>query len=290
MTRIWLVVNPSSGSYDAALPDRLRVVAEQGGAEIVDVCSFPGASIPTPAELDSGRIDILAVHTGDGTINAAMHTVAGWGGALLALPGGTMNLLSRHQHDARDAETILLDALQPGAVRRRITMVEGVEADVHIGGLVGVFAGPTTAWGDVRETLRRYDIAGLVSTVPRAIGETFNGAQVRLAGHAERYPAIYLEPRRGKLRVMGFTADDAAQLFEHGFAWLGGDFRDGPHDPLGDAETVTIVSDGGDIGLLVDGERGHTHSPLTLRAGRSRVDFIITRASETGRKTGGEAA
>lgn len=275
MTRIWLVVNPASGSYDASVPARLSEAARQGGAEMAGVTEFPEEPLPTPAQLDAEGVSILAVHTGDGTINAAMHAVAGWSGALLPLPGGTMNLLSRHIHIHDDPATILLDALSPQAERRRVTMVEGVGADCDVDGLVGVFAGPTTAWGDVRETLRRYDIAGLVAAVPKAIDATFNAAQVRVEGSTEDYPAIYIEPRDGKLRLMGFTADDAAQLFEHGFAWLGGDFRDGPHDPLGEVEEVTILGES-EIGLLVDGERGHSHSPLTLRAGESPVEFITT--------------
>lgn len=278
MTRIWLVVNPASGSYDATVPARLAEAARQGGGELVGTTNFPDEPLPTPDQLDADRVDILAVHTGDGTINAAMHAVAGWSGALLPLPGGTMNLLARHIHADSDPATILLDALSPHAVRRPVTMVAGVDADCDIDGLVGVFAGPTTAWGDVRETLRRYDFVGLVEAVPRAIEETFNGAMVRLEGSDEEYPAIYIEPRGGTLRLLGFTADDAAQLFEHGFAWLGGDFRDGPHDPLGEMPAVTILSAGSDdIGLLVDGERGHSHAPLRLRAVPSPVDFIVTR-------------
>lgn len=276
MTRIWLVVNPASGSYDASVPARLAEAAQQGGAELVGTTHFPEMPLPDVAALSADAIDILAVHTGDGTINAAMHAATGWNGRFLALPGGTMNLLARTLHEASDPAAILLDALEPGTIARPVTMVAGVDADCTIDGLVGVFAGPTTAWGDVRETLRRYDFAGLVEAVPRAIEQTFSGAPVRLAGSDEEFPAIYIEPRNGHLRLMGFTADDAAALFEHGFAWLNGDFRDGPHEPLGEVEEVEIVSTE-EIGLLVDGERGHSHAPLRLRAVRSPLRFIVTR-------------
>lgn len=281
MARIRLIVNPASGSHDADMPARLAEVAARAGAEIAGVTALPDDQLPSPASLDAERVDILAVHAGDGTINAAMQAVAGWGGAILALPGGTMNLLARHIHASRDPLEIFTAALAPGVESRPVTMVEGVDADCSISGLVGVFAGPTTAWGDVRETLRRYDFAGLVEAVPRAIGQTFDGTPVRLAGHGEDYPAIYIEPVDGALRLLGFLADDAAALFEHGFAWLGGDFRDGPHEELGTAREVTIESSiaiGGEIGLLVDGERGHSHSPLRLRAVPSPVDFLMTRS------------
>lgn len=276
MARIRLIVNPASGSHDADMPARLAEVAARAGAGFAGVTALPDDPMPSPASLDAERVDILAVHAGDGTINAAMQAVAGWGGAILALPGGTMNLLARHIHAGNDPLDIFTAALAPDAEARPVTMVEGVDADCAISGLVGVFAGPTTAWGDVRETLRRYDFAGLVEAVPRAIGQTFDGAPVRLAGHGEDYPAIYIEPVGGTLRLLGFLADDAAALFEHGFAWLGGDFRDGPHEELGTAREVTIESDA-DIGLLVDGERGHSHAPLRLRAVPSPVAFLMTR-------------
>lgn len=276
MARIRLIVNPASGSHDADMPARLAEVAARAGAGFAGVTALPDDPMPSPASLDAERVDILAVHAGDGTINAAMQAVAGWGGAILALPGGTMNLLARHIHASRDTVDIFTAALAPDVEARPVTMVEGVDADCAISGLVGVFAGPTTAWGDVRETLRRYDFAGLVEAVPRAIGQTFDGTPVRLAGHGEDYPAIYIEPVGGTLRLLGFLADDAAALFEHGFAWLGGDFRDGPHEELGTAREVTIES-AGEIGLLVDGERGHTHAPLRLRAVPSPVSFLMTR-------------
>ncbi len=275
-TRIWLIVNPASGSHDPAIVPRLTEAASQFGGEISRTIAFPDEELPTPEVLDAAGVGILALHTGDGTINAATAAAAGWGGRILVLPGGTMNLLSRHLHAASDTVGILCDALSPDAVARTVTMVEGIDSDVAIAGLVGVFAGPTTAWGDVRETLRRFDLAGLVEAVPRAIGETFNGTPVRLAGSEDAFPAIYIEPVGGRLRLLGFTADDAAALFEHGFAWLNGDFRNGPHDALGDAAEAVIACDG-EIGLLVDGERGHTHAPLRLRAAQSPVRFIVTR-------------
>lgn len=273
--RLWLIVNPASGSHDPLVADRLRVAAQQCGADIVRTIAFPDEPLPDATMLDAAGVTMLAVHSGDGTINAAANAAKGWQGALLVLPGGTMNLLSRHLHRATDPVEILVDALSAEAVIRPVTMVEGVDSDVAIAGLVGLFAGPTTAWGDVRETLRRYDFAGLVEAVPRAIGETFNGTPVRLAGSEDSYPAIYVEPVGGRLRLLGFTADDAAALFEHGFAWLNGDFRDGPHDALGEAGEVTIES-GGTIGLLVDGERGQGSCPLKLRAAQSPVRFVVT--------------
>jgi diacylglycerol kinase family enzyme len=287
MTRIWLVVNPASGSFDPAVPDRLKEVARQSGASIDRVIAFPEQEMPTIAELDAAQVAILAIHTGDGTINAAARALAGWQGAILPLPGGTMNLLSRHIHASDDADVILAAALAPGAAARPVTIVTGEDDDSDIFSLVGIFAGPTTAWGDVRETMRRGNIAALVEAVPQAIEQTFGGEQVRLADSETRYPSIYIEPVDGQLRVLGFTAAGAGDLFRHGFAWLGGDFRNGPHEPLGEVARATILSDnGGRMGLLVDGERGSDASPLRLRAAPSPVRFLVTLGDDASRGDG----
>lgn len=274
--RLWLIVNSASGSYDATLPDRVRAMAAANDWVFDRVVAVPEDDLPDQAGLDASEVAMLAIHTGDGTINSAVGLLDTWVGDVLVLPGGTMNLLARALHGEADADLILAAALAEPRRHRAVTVIEGVGSDVDIHALVGLFAGPTTAWGDVRETLRRFDIGGLVEAVPRAISATFEGDQVRLAGKAVSYPAIYIEPVAGQLRVMGFRADGATELFEHGFAWLGGDFRDGPHDALGMLAEVVIEGGTTEIGLLVDGERGHTHSPLRVRAALSPLRFVTT--------------
>lgn len=278
MNTIWLVVNPASGSFDAMIPGRLDAAAKAAGARIARTIAFPEHDLPSRSELEVAGVDTLVIHTGDGTINAAACRLAGWNGALLVLPGGTMNLLARRLHDDADAYAIFDQAMAGRCERRHITVIEGVDTQVEVNAFVGIFAGPTTAWGEVRETLRRLDIAALARAVPKAINDTFTGTQVRIEGQAAHYPAIYIEPIDGGLRVMGFNAAGAGELFSHGFAWLGGDFRDGPHDPLGRWTAIGIDSDAGEIGLLVDGERGSTAAPFHLRAAQSGVMFLATSA------------
>lgn len=277
-------MNPASGSHDATLPARLEAVAAAHGATISRTIHFPDEPLPTAQALDDAGVKTVVIHTGDGTINAAAATLAGWGGAMLVLPGGTLNLLARRLHGQADPVSILTAALRGEASRAAIPMISGIESATEIAALVGVFAGPTTAWGDVRETLRRRDLSALAEAVPRALSQTFEGDQVRLdaesAGKLASYPAIYAEPFAGadgpRLRLMGFLADGAGELFRHGFAWLGGDFRNGPNVPLGERREAIILCDGDTMGLLVDGERGHEGGRLVLRAVDSPLAFVAT--------------
>ncbi len=277
--KLWLVVNSASGSFDAALPDRLTAMLQDRDMVLDKVINAAESALPDAAMLEKAAVALLAVHTGDGTINAQVRALGDWRGEVLVLPGGTMNLLARSLHGEQDSDTALAAALHSTARRHQpVTIITADHCDADIYGLVGLFAGPTTAWGDVRETLRHLDIAGLVEAVPRAIDATFSGEQVRLAGSTTAYPAIYAEPIDGKLKLYGFRADGAAELFNHGFAWMGGDFRTGPHDALGYAPSVTIECAGDQIGLLVDGERGHCTGPLHLRASISPLRFVATAA------------
>ncbi len=303
MNCIWMIVNPHSGSFnDTAVARLSALAAADGGPGIARILSLGDDALPTGAQLAAAAVDLLILFTGDGTASGAVDALGcaangaadgpAWRGAVLVLPGGTLNLLSKHLHGDRAADAILADVLAGGGGDHRMTMVENAAggpgdaaADVVVSGLVGVIAGPTTAWGDVRETLRQRDIAGLTQAVPLAVSETLGGDPVRLAGSADSYPAIYVEPVGGRLRLLGFTAGGAGELLSHGFAWLGGDFRNGPHVPLGLADTVEIVSDAATIGLLVDGERGHARAPLRLRATLSPLRFVRTITADAGRET-----
>ena len=69
-----------------------------------------------------------------------------------------MNILARHLHgDDRDSPAIVAHALAASAIRAPITAL--TNDDGTIWGIVGLFAGPTTAWGDVREGAETLELA-----------------------------------------------------------------------------------------------------------------------------------
>lgn len=273
MKKLWLISNSNSGSYDADMCARIgETVVAHGG--VFDRCiTLPDDDLPTIAEVEAAGVEIVAIFTGDGTINASTRKLEGWGGQVLILPGGTMNLLSKQLHGDVEATDIVARALSPQAVDTDLPVVVGCGQRA----LVGIIAGPTAAWVDVREDMRALDLLSLAATVPGAIAQTFNGDMVRLAGETEEYQAIYIQPQGDTLEAIGIRAKNPSELVQHGIAWLSGDFRKGPADVLETGTSVTVECDSA-IGLLIDGEKRDGTHPCTFTLEKSSLRFIKTLA------------
>ncbi|MFN3475771.1 MAG: diacylglycerol/lipid kinase family protein [Blastomonas sp.] len=276
MTSTWLIVNEASGSYDAdAIADIVTHFAE-ADAPVDCIVRCPDEALPTPARLQAEGVDILTIYAGDGTTNGALKAAAGWDGAVLILPGGTMNLLAHALHGDLDCEQIIAKACR----ERRTRKLNTVEIGDHIA-YVGVIAGPTTTWAKVREDARHAEVADLVFTaIPAAITESLGGPQVTVQGIEGTYPAVFASPRDHAIALCGFTASSIGEVIAHASAWLNRDFRDGPRVDLGETEHATLLSEADSIGLLIDGEAAECASGDTLRLGHAPHNFIDTRTPE----------
>ena len=84
-------------------------------------------------------------------------------------------------------------------------------------------------------------------------------------GRADGYAGVRLIPRTGGMEIEGYAAEGLGDYLQHGIAILKRDFREGPHDELGAARSVTCRSLAGHpIALMVDGERSEGASELTF--------------------------
>ena len=268
-----MAVNINSGSYDEQLCKRVSGALSAEGHEMARLIQCPECDLPDAAELTAAGVDALAVFGGDGTVNGAMRKAEGWNGHILVLPGGTMNLLARALHGDVDSETIARRYAEGLTRIERIPVAIG-EGEIA---LVGVIAGPTTAWGEVREDMRHLNLTEMPGSIADAWTKTFGGAQVRLDGEGDPYPALFIQPAPEALEITGFTAEGAGELFAHGLSWLKGDFREGPHDELGQRKSLEIAADDGKpVGLLIDGEESVGSSLCKFRHGLSPVDFVYT--------------
>lgn len=268
---IAFLANAASGSYDPALLDALEDQCRAAGHGVAPAIMLPDADLPTPAALDAHGVTMLAIMTGDGTINGATAALAGWAGAILVLPGGTLNLLAKSLHGDRPADAILADALGGGAAVRPIPTIACRAGRA----LVSMIAGPTTAWAEVREQMRQRDLGALTEAVPAALRQTMDGDAVRLSGDTRDFQAISMTPAPDGIHADGVRADGAGLLVRHALAWLGGDFRDGPTEALGAYPTLTVTSNSA-MGLLMDGEQADGAASVTFTLEPSPVAFVVT--------------
>jgi diacylglycerol kinase family enzyme len=190
---------------------------------------------------------------------------------MLPLPGGTLNLFHKTLHGDRGPEDILHDALAGKARRVHPPTILCDAGRAYI----GVIAGPTTAWAEVREQFRSLSLSGLAETIPDAIDATLHGDGVRIRGSDKSFQAINLTPKPDRILAEGLITDSAGSILSHGIAWLGGDFREGPSVDLSERRAVVIESKGS-IGLLLDGEPAELPSGATYRLESSPLTFLAT--------------
>ena len=278
---VWLVANPSSGSFDEAAYERLLAALAGVGMEPDRIFRFPADDLPSSADLDRNGIGIVAVFAGDGTINTLILRLAGWGGQVLVLPGGTMNLLARRLHGSADACEIVERVGAGKGHAMRLPVARCRQGDA----LAGFMAGPATVWSDVREAMRQSNLFAFANGVADAIGESLGGETVLLAepagGRAEGYPLLMATPTREGLVVDGFFAESAGDIAAHAVALAQRDFRAGPSERLGIFARIELVSrDGSAPQLLLDGEPATGDLRQVVEHRPCGVDLVATDPQE----------
>lgn len=273
MKRTLLITNTSSGSANGVDEQTVASSLEQAGFDVVEKRILPEQDLPSQRDLESSLIEAVAILSGDGTISNLYKKLAKWSGAILVLPGGTMNLLSRRLHGDISLAA-LLDALQTGTVVPKPISLIAV-SDQHI--LTGLTVGPSTRWAEVREGMRHADLQSLAETIPAAWSETLSDEGVWVGEDTEhQFASLFVEPVDGDhLSVIAFLASNIGDMVGHGLAWLRKDFRDGPHIDLGIMCDVTISAEGITASALIDGEATELPVPIHCRAVMSEVHFLV---------------
>ena len=274
---IWLVNNAASGSNNEAALAALEHACGENGFRVAYRTVFPAQDLPTPAMLDAGGIDRVAVFAGDGTINSLLTGLAGWGGAVLVLPGGTMNLLYHRLHGDRTMEEAIAAAARGEGTMRR----PGVIRCPFGTAFAGMLAGPGTSWGKVREAMREADVVELASGAVEAIEETLAGDMIACRepalGRAEGYPLVSLTPHDSGMEVEAYHAESAGEYLVQAWALLRRNFREGPHDVLGHAPRLRLASTQGQpFGLLADGELVEAAAEVEFTLAACEVDLLAT--------------
>lgn len=279
---IWLASNAASGSNSDAGLAALKQAFADAGCTIDRWIGFHEEGAPSLEELRREGVDILVIFTGDGTVNAIVTGLYGWEGAVLVLPGGTMNILAHRLHGDAQAPEIVARVAAGHARHLRPTLVRTRHGD----GLSGILAGPGTAWAPVREAMREIDVLGAISSAAEAIGESTAGANIHCrqpaCGREEGYSAIQITPTPDGLALQGYYAETLGDYAKQGIALLRRNFREGPNDRLGSyAEVRLACPEGEAMGLLIDGEsHDAAASEETFTLARCEVDLLATADGE----------
>ncbi len=273
MSDQWLVYNPRSKSCDETVVIQIETLFAEAGRPIGRKLSVGEDDLPDRESATGADVALVVVLSGDGTISALADALAGWPGTLLALPGGTMNLLARALHGESTAEEIVAAYLAGEGADAPVPVIRVADQTAY----AGIIVGPSSAWADVREDMRNLDIKSIGANALQALEATFREPGVGIEGEEAVFPAIYLEPRNDGLTAFGVQADSAGDLLAHGLAWLRGDFREGPSQDLDVGESVTLASQASTFDILVDGERAEAPNPATFTAAQSKVRFFSMR-------------
>ena len=274
---LWLVTNDMSGSNDERALELIRESCEGHGLRVAHRSSFPVEDPPTPEMLDAGGIDLVAIFAGDGTINATIDQLAGWGGEVLILPGGTMNLLHRRLFGDLDMEATIQAVCAGDTHAVRPNVIRSDDATAY----AGLLAGPGTTWNGVREAMRETAVIELAEEAVHAIESTLGDAGVACVepelGRREGYPLILLNPVAEGIEAVAYHAESAGEYLEQTFALMRRDFRQGPHDVLGVSDRIVLGStDRSEFGILFDGEPKQSAARAEFTVAPCAVDLLAT--------------
>lgn len=259
MQKIIALLNLHSGS-----------VPRDGEAALTQALSDLGASAEIIA-FESGELqgalqraieqapDCLIVWGGDGSINCALSACGPEGPAVLALPGGTMNLLHQRLHNGRtDWKDILASALtDPEIAPWAAGEIDGQRF------YVAVMVGRLTSLSESRELVRKGALFEAITAAAK--NEVFN-METRLHLHSHRGSGTVSTPatagavvlageKRPRFDVAAIDPSSQLDLVSVGFQSLISGWRDASDVAVEVAGTVTLEDIHGEpIPATIDGE------------------------------------
>lgn len=259
MKKIVAFVNLHSGSVphdgDVALASAL---AELGYT--ADIIAFQEGDVKAEIQkaIDQSP-DYLIAWGGDGSINCALTAAGPDGPPVLALPGGTMNLLHQRLHNGRtEWKDILTSALtDPEVFPWAAGEIEGQKF------YVAVMAGRLTTLSESRELVRKGAILEAITTAAK--NEVFDMEtrlqfRSRIGARTATIDAtagaiVLAGEKRPRFDVAGIDPSSQLDLVTVGFQSLFSGWRDAEDVTVETANAVVIEDIHGDvIPATIDGE------------------------------------
>jgi diacylglycerol kinase family enzyme len=156
--KVGVIINTSSGSCD--LESEQKMLSVLTGADVVEPKMWCGEAKEMErffAEAAGQKLELLIVLGGDGTIRTAAEACAEKGSYLIALPGGTMNMLPRALYGNVWWEEALRKTLTAPSTK---LLSGGRVANKRF--FIAAIVGAPALWTQPRESLREGNIADAV--------------------------------------------------------------------------------------------------------------------------------
>ncbi len=272
MKRVWLILNRTSRTVADGWEEMLTTAFAARGTKVVGTTDFPDDALPDARALDAANVDVVAVAAGDGTINATAAALDSWGGALLVLPGGTMNLLAKALHGDAVPTAIIAAVADPVATRTLPT----VDAGEHRA-IVGAIVGPGASWVHSREAVRHNHWGRLRRALRLAMLRSL-GHSVRTVAGVKRsrgYRAIFIHPDDDLLSLVKVSTAGWTDGVRLGFQYLTGSWENARGIDRERVERVVLAEIRPTFALF-DGEPIRLPPGATLAHGRTRLRFVTT--------------
>ena len=267
--RVAAVINTSSGGLDATAEARLHAVFEAAGLPRASVTAVTAEGIAAALDAAIGACDVLVALGGDGTLMSAAERCVAAGRPLIALPGGTMNMLARALYGPIGWERALADTLADPETRA----VSGGRAQGRPFYCAAVLGAPTL-WADAREALRHWDLAAAftrsVTAIRRHGGHRLtyrmDGAP---AGSAEAVAVICplvsrsLTPDEQRLEAVALDPATARDAFRLALSAMFDAWREDQSVARAKVRSITVTAHGR-IPVILDGERVRLGRSVTI--------------------------
>jgi diacylglycerol kinase family enzyme len=271
--KVGAIINTSSGGCDLGSDREILKILK--GAGIVEPKTWCGEADQVERSFtDAARhnLDVLIVLGGDGTIRTAAQACAQERPYLIALPGGTMNMLPRALYGDVSWEDALKNTLMAPSLK---PLSGGRIADKQF--FIAAILGAPSLWVEPRESLREGDIADAIEKGRVAFQKMFERKvqyliSGKIKGEAEAValicPLVSEEMRDSEqaLEVAVVDVENAVEVIGLVTAAAFGKWRHDRNILLTKTKRVGVQSSN-DIPAILDGEK--------VNLGRSaEIDFI----------------
>lgn len=267
--RIVAVVNLGSGGSDGNSPGRMGEVFNHAGLPGVEIVSVAAGELETVLDDVVPRADALVVLGGDGTIGCAAAKCGAGGKPVIALPGGTMNMLPHALYGDFSWEQALANTLADPTLH---PVSSGV-AEGRMFYCAAIFGSPTL-WADAREALRHLDMVRATQLAvtafrrrhARPLNYRFDHAEIASAeAIALICPLVSRRMSEDEIGLEAAVVDPhtAADLFRLAFHAVFEDWRVDPSVQMAKVKRAQITAHGR-VPVILDGEKAHLGRSVSI--------------------------